>query len=144
MRCRALLALLVAPLLLAAGPVWTGSDGNEPAAGGMDIVSYFGSAPRPGDPAHATEHHGARFLFAAPDNLATFKANPGRYLPQYGGHCAWAASEGRRAGGNPQVWRIVEGKLYFNCSRSAEEKWLADLKANIAKGDEWWAKAGDQ
>lgn len=143
MHRRALLALLAAPLLLAAGPVWTGRDGAAPAAGGMDVVSYFSGTPVPGDPAHEATHQTARFLFATPENLAAFKAAPGRYLPQYGGHCAWAASEGRRAGGDPQVWRIVEGKLYFNCSKSAEEKWLANLKTNLEKADEWWAWEGD-
>jgi YHS domain-containing protein len=143
MHRRALLALLAAPLLLAAGPVWTGKDGTAPAAGGMDVVSYFTGTPLKGDPAHEATHQEARFLFASPENLAAFKAAPGRYLPQYGGHCAWAAAQGRRAGGDPAVWRIVEGKLYFNCSKSAEEKWLADLKTNLEKADEWWAWEGD-
>ena len=143
MQRRTFLALLMAPLLMAAGPVWTGADSSSPAAGGQDVVSYFSGTPVAGDPAFATDHHGARFLFATPENLAAFKASPGRYMPQYGGHCAWAAAQGRRAGGDPSVWRIVEGKLYLNCSRSAEEKWLADLQGNIAKADEWWAWEGD-
>jgi len=143
MHRRALLALLAAPLLLAAGPVWTGKDNTTPAAGGMDIVSYFSGTPLPGDPAHEAVHQNARFLFASPEHLAAFKASPGRYLPQYGGHCAWAAAQGRRAGGDPAIWRILDGKLYFNCSKSAEEKWLADLKTNLEKADEWWAWEGD-
>jgi YHS domain-containing protein len=137
------LVLLAAPLLIAAGPIFTGPDGKAPAAGGMDVVSYFSGTPIPGDPAHSADYQEARFLFASAENLAAFKASPGRYIPQYGGHCAWAAAEGRRAGGDPQVWRIVEGKLYLNCSKSAEAKWLADLKGNIAKADEWWAWEGD-
>jgi hypothetical protein len=137
------LLLLAAPLLIAAGPIFTGPDGKAPAAAGMDVVSYFTGTPTPGSPSHSTTHQGAAFHFTTPENLAAFTAAPGRYLPQYGGHCAWAAAEGRRAGGDPQVWRIVEGKLYFNCSKSAEAKWLADLTANITKADEWWAWEGD-
>ncbi|WP_439532326.1 YHS domain-containing (seleno)protein [Polymorphobacter sp.] len=136
-RLMLLAGLALAAPAFGAGSVWTGEDST--AAGGMDVVSYFGGTPVAGDPAHAAEHQGARFLFATAANLAAFTATPGRYLPQYGGHCAWAAAEGRRAGGNPQVWRIVDGKLYFNCSKEAEAKWLADLAGNIAKADEWWA-----
>jgi len=138
--------VLVAGLAFAssalAGPIWTGTDGTAPAAGGHDVVSYWNGAPLAGDAALVAEHQGARFLFATPENLAAFKASPGRFLPQYGGHCAWAASEGRRAGGNPLVWRIIEGKLYLNCSKEAEVKWLADLPGNMAKADEWWAWEG--
>jgi hypothetical protein len=143
MRLSRRLVLLAAPLLIAAGPIFTGADGKAPAAGGMDVVSYFSGTPVAGSPAHATDYQEARFLFATPENLAAFKASPGRYVPQYGGHCAWAAAEGRRAGGDPQVWRVVEGKLYLNCSKSAEAKWLADLKGNFAMADEWWAWEGD-
>lgn len=140
---RAFLAALMAFPLMAAGPVWKGEDGKSPAAGGNDVVSYFSGEPKPGDPSLSTEYQEARFLFATSENLAAFKAAPGRYIPQYGGHCAWAASEGRRAGGDPAVWKIVDGKLYLNCSKSAEAKWQADLQANISKADEWWAWEGD-
>ena len=139
---RAFLAALMAFPLIAASPIWTGKDGKSPAAEGNDVVSYFSGEPLVGTPELSTEYQDARFQFATPENLAAFKATPGRYLPQYGGHCAWAASEGRRAGGNPSVWKIVEGKLYFNCSKDAEAKWQADLQANITKADEWWAWEG--
>jgi len=142
MRRRALLAALLALPLIAAGPVWTGEDGKSPAAGGTDVVSYFTGTPVPGTPALSTDYQEARFQFATKENLEAFKATPGRYLPQYGGHCAWAAAEGRRAGGNPAVWKIVDGKLYLNCSKDAEAKWQANLQANITKADEWWAWEG--
>ena len=39
---------------------------------------------------------------------------PARYVPQYGGYCAWAVAKGYTASGNPNYWRIVDGKLYLN------------------------------
>ena len=40
---------------------------------------------------------------------------------------------------DPKLWKIVDGKLYLNCSAAAEEKWLADVPGNIAKGNAFWA-----
>ena len=55
-----------------------------------------------------------------------------------GGYCAWAASQGRLAGPDPTIWHIVDGKLYLNCSKDADAKWLADRPGNIAKAEAFW------
>ena len=59
-------------------------------------------------------HAGYEYRFASAEHLATFRANPARYLPQYGGYCAWAVSQGYTASADPTNWRIVDGKLYLN------------------------------
>ncbi len=108
----ALLALAATPV--AAAPVWTGLLGTSAAVGGYDSVSYFGGHPVEGNDKFATIYKGATFKFATAQNLATFKANPARFAPQYGGHCAWAAANNYRFAGDPKVWKIVDGKLYLN------------------------------
>lgn len=132
-------ATFAAPLPAIAGPIWTGEARDQPAIGGHDAVSYFAGAPLMGSPDFTTTIDGAVFRFANAANLATFKGDPARYTPQYGGYCAWAASQQRRAGADPKVWKIVDGKLYLNCSKDAETKWQADRTALIAKADAWWA-----
>ncbi len=43
-----------------------------------------------------------------------FKANPDKYLPQYGGFCAWGVAEKMSMFPiNPETYDIVDGKLYL-------------------------------
>ena len=60
-----------------------------------------------GDIAHVLEWMGADFRFASQANLDAFKADPERYVPQYGGYCAWAVAQGYTAKGDPKHWKIV-------------------------------------
>jgi YHS domain-containing protein len=137
----ALLAAL-APLPAVAAPVWTGLLGTEAAVGGYDSVSYFAGAPVPGSDSFTTTYKGATFKFANARNLAAFKADPVRYAPQYGGHCAWAAANNYRFAGDPQVWKIVDGKLYLNYNRGVQVKWEKDIPGLVAKGDANWVTLG--
>jgi hypothetical protein len=49
-------------------------------------------------------------------------------------------TQARKARTDPEVWKIVDGKLYLNCSRQAFEKWSTDIPGNIKKADENWKK----
>jgi YHS domain-containing protein len=138
----AALLLAGAPLPLAAAPVWTGILGTSAAVSGYDSVSYFTGKPMPGSDQFTTIYKGATFKFASAANLATFKADPARYAPQYGGHCAWAAANDYRFAANPKVWKIVDGKLYLNYNRDVQVKWEKDIPGLIAKGDINWVKLG--
>ncbi len=122
-----------------ATPVWAGTTGDQAAVGGYDPVAYFKGAPAMGRDEHGFVYQGARFRFASAENLAAFQADPARYAPQFDGHCAWAASQGRKSIPDPMFWHIVGGKLYLNCSKDADTKWLADVPGNIAKGEAFWA-----
>ena len=87
--------------------------GNK-AVGGYDAVGYFtDSKAIEGSSDFSYEYKGANWLFANKKNLDLFKQNPDKYAPQYGGYCAWAVSKGGTANGDPEVWRIVDGKLYL-------------------------------
>ena len=144
MLAAALIALAFTPSAPLAAATWQGAKGDQPAVGGNDPVAYFTkSAPTPGNPAFTHVHEGATYRFATPANRDAFIANPARYAPQFGGHCAWAASQSRLAGPDPTIWRIVDGRLYLNCSKDAEAKWLADIPGNIAKANGYWALQDD-
>ncbi|MBC7505204.1 MAG: hypothetical protein H7267_05715 [Sandarakinorhabdus sp.] len=132
-------AIAGAPLPVAAAPAWPGTEASAPAIGGYDPTSYFSGGPAFGDAAFTSSFDGATFRFTSAANRDAFTAAPARYAPQFGGHCAWAASQGRLAAPDPKLWKIVDGKLYLNCSASAEEKWLADVAGNIAKANVFWA-----
>jgi YHS domain-containing protein len=125
-------------LPVAASP-WPGTKANAPAVDGYDPVAYFNGTATLGTAAFTATFDGVSFHFATPANRDAFAAAPDRYAPQFGGHCAWAAAQGRLATPDPRLWKIVGGKLYLNCSAAAEAQWLADVPGNIAKGDSFWA-----
>ena len=93
-------------------------DEDGVAIHGYDPVAYFVSdRPVPGQMKLKYEWSGAIWLFSSEQNRRKFIANPKKYLPQYGGYCAYAASYGQSADTDPQAWSIVTGKLYLNYMR---------------------------
>ena len=63
---------------------------------------------------------GTEWRFASAKHRDLFAENPEKYAPQYGGWCAWAVSQGYPASVDPEAWRIVDGKLYLNYSKSVQ------------------------
>ncbi|MGF1502728.1 MAG: YHS domain-containing (seleno)protein [Paracoccaceae bacterium] len=119
----------------------TGPAAADPIAiGGYDAVSYQNGAPVAGSPAYSLDWRGRSWQFASADTKAEFQADPERYAPEFGGHCAYAASRGYIAAGDPEIYRLVDGKLYLQFSRRALELWEEDVPGNIAKGEANWPK----
>ena len=109
------------------------------AIDGSDAVAYFTKgAPVSGKSAFVYDWNGATWRFSTADNRDAFVADPQAYAPQYGGYCAWAVSEGYTASTTPKAWKIVDGKLYLNYSRSIQRKWERDIPARIAAADKTW------
>ena len=109
------------------------------AVGGYDAVSYHTQGEAiVGDPSITLEHEGATWRFATEANREAFAANPQAYAPQYGGHCAWAAAQGYLAQGDPEVWRIVDGRLFLNATEGVNRRWLRNLDAFIEQADANW------
>ena len=120
------------------GEIYTGLLSSV-AAGGYDPVAYFSSGkPVEGRSDLTFEWKGATWRFASADNLEAFKAKPQAYAPQFGGHCAWAVSQGYKAKGDPRHWRIVDGKLYLNYDARIHATWQGDIPGHISKADQNW------
>ncbi|HRK64743.1 MAG TPA: YHS domain-containing (seleno)protein [Terricaulis sp.] len=133
-------ALSAAPAAAQQAPVHTGLLSNV-AVGGYDPVAYFTDGrPVRGSAEFRTMHQGFEYRFASAAHLAAFRANPARYLPQYGGYCAWAVSQGYTAAGNPRNWRIVDGKLYLNYNSEIQQRWERDIPGFIRSGDANWPR----
>lgn len=121
-------------------PVYTGIVKGV-AVGGFDPVAYFvDGRPARGREDLTLDHDGARWRFASEANRDAFKANPAKYAPQYGGYCAWAVSRGYTAKGDPDAWKVVDGRLYLNYDKSVQKAWEKDVPGNIKKGDSNWPK----
>jgi YHS domain-containing protein len=135
----ALLSLFqVAPAHADQAPVHTALL-SRVAVGGYDPVAYFTDGrPVRGTTQHRITHRGYEYRFASAEHLATFRANPSRYLPQYGGYCAWAVANGYTAAGNPQNWRIVDGRLYLNYNDEIQQRWEQDIPGFIRSANANW------
>ena len=119
------------------GPIYTENKGETLALSGYDAVSYFnGDAPVAGSDEFRVRYQGYDYKFANGENAATFEADPAKYAPQYGGYCAWAiGANDALAPGDPNVYKIVDGKLYLNFSEDVAEKWNKDIPGFIENGD---------
>lgn len=89
---------------------------------GHDTVAYF-TEKRPvmGTVQNGYEWDGSRYLFSSVKNRETFAANPDRYAPQFGGLCATGLGMGMKTTADPNVWKIVDGKLYVFSSVEAKQ-----------------------
>lgn len=140
----ALVLALASPAL--AGPQYIDASGL--AVSGFDVVAYFGKdqapvgqsqpAPTPGRSDITAEYNGAVFAFATEENRARFLADPATYAPQFDGHCAFGVAKGGKVPGDPQMWRIVDGKLYLNLQKTVAEMWEADIPGHLASAGTNW------
>lgn len=131
---------MLAPAVAAEDPVYTGFLSNA-AVGGYDPVSYFSDAgPLKGSADISLEYKGAEWHFASEANREAFRQDPERYAPQYGGYCAWAVAQGKTAKGDPQNWRVVNGKLYLNYNSDIQARWEKDIPGFIEAGDRNWPR----
>jgi YHS domain-containing protein len=142
------LLTIVAAVLAVLSPVPAAAASSAPpvsadesglAIRGYDPVAFFTlGKPQAGSPKITYKYQGATWRFASAENLATFKSAPIHYAPQFGGYCAWAVSQHYLAPGDPNYWKIVDGKLYLNANARAKELWEADQADAIARGHANW------
>ena len=140
---RGSIAALVVVGGLVSSAFGAGFDVNATVTGlalrGVDPVSYFTSgAPQDGDFAITEVHNGATYRFVSEENRDLFKQDPDKYLPQYGGFCAFGTAMGVKVDGDPDLWKIVDGKLYLNLSESIQERWNKDIPGFINTADGNW------
>lgn len=83
-------------------------------AEGYDVTEYFNDKAVEGSKSYVTTYDGAKYKFASQANLDKFIANPTKYVPQYGGYCAYAlATNGKKVDADPETFEIRDGKLYM-------------------------------
>src|ERR1700747_94359 len=126
-----LLSLFVAGTALADSPIAPVNTEHGLAIKGYDPVSYFTTGkPMPGLAQFSTTYNGATYRFASAENRNRFLAAPEKFLPQYGGYCAYAISLNKIADIDPDEWAIVNDKLYLNNGFPAKSPWSLDNTRN--------------
>ena len=83
-------------------------------ANGYDVVSYFSDSPMKGKKEFVYQYEDIKLKFSNQSNLDLFQSEPEKYLPQYGGWCAYAlGTNGEKVKINPKTYDIIDGKLYL-------------------------------
>jgi YHS domain-containing protein len=107
---------------------------------GYDPVAYFTDGqPTKGTSEYGFQWKGITYRFASAENMQRFKADPEKYLPRYGGYCAYAMSINRIADISPTEWTIFGGKLYLNNNFISQTLWSLDKSGRVETGDRNWA-----
>ena len=87
---------------------------NNLGAAGYDLVSYSDNKAAKGSDKFTDTYEGIVYRFSSNVNLIKFKKDPSKYLPQYGGWCAYAmATKGEKVKVNPKTFEVRDGKLYL-------------------------------
>jgi YHS domain-containing protein len=138
------LGLAVVTPALAAGPEINATITGL-ALRGYDPVAYFTDhRPVPGDYSITAQYDGATYRFASESHKALFEKEPAKYVPQYGGFCAFGTAQGYKVDGDPNVWKIVDNKLYLNIAKKVAVRWREDIPGYIKTADEKWQTLKDK
>lgn len=107
------------------------------AAEGYDVTAYFNNKALEGSKKFTTTYDGVKFKFVSQANLDTFKKTPEKFIPQYGGYCAYAiADKGKKISVDPETFEIRDGKLYLfynSWGTNTLEKWNEEGAETLRK-----------
>ena len=131
-------SLLVSSVALALDPIYTSFFSNV-AIKGYDTVAYLTENKAvKGSKDFVTEHKGATWHFSSQENLDLFLSEPEKYEPQYGGYCAYAVAQNTTASIKPELFTIVDDKLYLNYNTKINDQWQSNKEEFIQQADANW------
>ena len=92
----------------------------------------------PGHAKFTYERDGVAYYFSTKETMMKFAANPEKYMPQYGGFCAFGVAIGKKLDASPRFADIVDGKLYVFLNAVAFQKYKDDKAGTLAKAEQNW------
>lgn len=122
-----------------AGQLVNVSGASGIALDGYDPVAFFTlGKPTHGDPGISATHEGATYLFSSKEHKRMFESNPKKYLPQFGGYCAYRAALNALFPVDISTWQVRDGKLYLNLNPRILKAFNEDFAGNVAKAQKNW------
>lgn len=121
-------------------------DNSNIALQGYSPVSYadLGLAQK-GVKEFKSEYQKIFYYFTSTEQKATFDKNPEKYLPQYGGYCAFGIYAGAKFNVDPNKFIMKDGKYFlylYNIELDAQQLWLdaKDHDGLVDKASANWKK----
>ena len=135
-------AALVLLALLFASPAFAAEADQTKlplALGGYDATSYFaGAAPLQGDDNYQVSYKNKRYRFTNEVNQSEFSKNPEKYVPEFGEHCAFSASQGMMKKADPEVFTITNDRLMLFGDEQMLDNWLENENLNYTKAQKFF------
>lgn len=137
-------ALLFTTVMMAQDKNANNIDDSKIALQGYSPVSYLDlNLAQRGVKDFKSEHEGITYYFTSKEQKATFDKNPSKYLPQYGGYCAFGVSVGAKFRVDPNKFVVSNGKYYLflnDIAVDAKQLWVTekDEAALIKKANDNW------
>lgn len=122
------------------------------ALNGFDPTEYFvNNRASQGSEKHQYKHKGIIYYFVNEKNKSLFIENPEKYMPEFGGYCAYGLGMEFGLGlnenppgkypVNPETFKIIDNKLYLfynNHGYNFLEVWESNEMANLERANERW------
>jgi len=108
---------------------------------GYDPVAFHtaGKAVK-GNPAILAENSGYKFAFSSEENRTAFEKQPEKYMPAFGGYCAFGISIGVLFPVEIDTWEIIDGRLVLQYTNEVKQMFEENKAENLRKANENWAR----
>lgn len=140
-----IIALFIATAVTAQDNMAINIDNSNIALQGYSPVSYLDlGLAQIGNKNFKSEHNKVNYYFTSAEQKAAFDKNPSKYLPQYGGFCAFGIYAGAKFRVDPNKFIVNDGKYFLylnNVELDAKQLWMAeDHKKLVQKANSNWGK----
>jgi YHS domain-containing protein len=110
---------------------------------GYSPVSYLDhNRAEPGSPRFTAVYKGVTYFFTSTEQIKSFTASPERYMPAYGGYCAFGCTVQSHFVPDPMSFKIIDGKTHLflkNEEVDARSLWEQGNKDELKdKADAYW------
>lgn len=117
--------------------------------GGYSPVSYFQSTgPQLGSAKYQATHAGVTYLLADEAEVDVFNADADKYVPAYGGWCAFGMAVQGKFGADPTNYKIIDDRLHVflkNDQMDTLATWNEGDQAELSmKADAFWSMINSQ
>lgn len=118
--------------------------GDKLALDGYCPVAYFAvNKAVKGSPNYTSNYQGVRYQFVSADAKAAFDKEPEKFVPAYGGWCAYGLAINKKFPIDPHNFKIVNGRLLLflkNKDTDAQVLWnKEDEREFLDKADDNWS-----
>jgi len=110
--------------------------GHGVAIEGYSPVSYFHGRAERGSALFAVQHDGITYHLTDAAQVGEFRRNPAKFVPAFGGWCAFGMAVEDKFPVDPTAYAIVDGRLMLflrNSGIDARELWNQGDEADLAR-----------